>query len=183
MFTGGFLAILNNFDVYIPTLIWPTASQVCAILVENQPARHKWPMRSPDTHTFFADTLKVRNKSAYNPSMLRMCERGGISLVRAHGKRIWEHECYCRERALAGTRDWTTIRQSFDTIGKMLGCCPAAWIQRVCYLMGTTYSPCSVFRRGPCMDILFCMELRAIYIGCVGAIQYYHRNCKRKWNG
>ena len=28
MFTGGVFAILNNFDVYIPTLIGPTVSQV-----------------------------------------------------------------------------------------------------------------------------------------------------------
>ena len=181
-FTGGVLATLNHFDVYIPTLIGPTASQVRVILVENQPARQKWPMRSPHTHTFFAHTLKVRYKSAYHPSMLRMCERVNISLVRADWKQIWEHECSRRERALAGTGDWTTIGQSFDTIGKMLGCCPAAWIQRVCYLMGTTYSPCSVFRRGPCVYILFCMELGAIYIGCVGAIQYYHRHRKRNWN-
>ena len=138
-------------------------------------------MRSLDTHTFFAHTLKVCYKSAYHLSMLRMCERVNISLVRADWKRIWEHQCSRRERALAGTRDWTAIGQSFDTVGKMLGCCPIAWIQRVCYLMGTTYSPCSVFRRGPCVYILFPMELGAIYIGCVGAIQYYHRHRKHKW--
>ena len=104
--------------------------------------------------------------------MLRMCERVNISLVRADWKRIWEHERSRKERALAGTRDWTTIGQSLDTIRKMLGCCPTAWIQRVCYLMGTTYSPLCVFRRGPCVYIRFCMELGAIYIGCLGAIQY-----------
>ena len=139
MFTGGVPAILNDSNVYIRTLIGPTASQVRVILVENQPAQHKWPMRSPDTHTFFAHTLKVRYRSAYHPSMLRMCERVNISLVRADWKRVWEHKCSRKERALAGTREWTTIGQSFDTIGKMLGCCPTAWIQRVCYLMHMTY--------------------------------------------
>ena len=118
MFTGGPLAILNNFYVYTPSLIGPTASQVCVILVENQPARHKWPMRSRDTHTFLAHTLKVRYKSAYHPSMLHMRERVNVSLVRADWKPVWEHECSCRERALAGTRDWTTIGQSFATIEK-----------------------------------------------------------------
>ena len=119
-----YLPILNDFDVYIPTLIGPTASQVRVMLVENQPARHRCPLRSPDTHTFFAHTLQVRYKSAYHPSMLRMCERVNISLVRADWKRIWEHERSRKERALASTRDWTTIGQSLDTIRRMLGCCP-----------------------------------------------------------
>ena len=83
MFTACVLAILNDSDVYIRTLIGPTASQVRVILIENQPARHKWPMRSPDTYTFLAHTLKVRYKSAYHPSILRMCERVNILLVRA----------------------------------------------------------------------------------------------------
>ena len=48
--------------------------------------------------------------------------------------------------------------------------------------MGTTYSPCSVFCRGPCVYILFCMKLGAIYVGCIGALQYYHRHRKHKWN-
>ena len=40
MFPGGVLAILTDFDVYMPTLIGSAASPVRVILVENQPARH-----------------------------------------------------------------------------------------------------------------------------------------------
>ena len=182
IFHGGAIACVEKFDLFYPTMVGPTDHQVRIILVENKPAKMLWPILSPDAHTFLAHTLKTRYDSAYHPSLLRICERMNISLVRADWKNMWKHECDLRARALDGVRNWDAVGHSFDRVGKILGCCPATWVQRVCYLMGATYSPCSVFCRGPCVYILFCMELGAIYIGCAGAIQYFHRHRKRKWN-
>ena len=143
-------------------MVGPTDHQVRIILVENLPAKTLRPILSPDAHMFLAHTLKARYDSAYHPSLLRICARMNISLVRADWKQMWKHECNLRARALDGVRNWDAVGHSFDRIGKMLGCWPATCVQRVCYLMGGTYSPRSVFRRGPCVYILFCMELGAI---------------------
>ena len=83
IFHGSAIACVEKFDLFYPTMVGPTDHQVRIILVENQPTKMLWPILSPDAHTILAHTLKTRCDSAYHPSLLRICERMNISLVRA----------------------------------------------------------------------------------------------------
>ena len=116
------------------------------------------------THSINADTAPTR-----------------VRALHCDWRSTWEQECEIRKTEFAKRNpDWDRVVATYERVGALLGICPLQWIHTLLHYRGSLEMPCGLMDEVPCVYIVFCAELKAIYVGSRGASHYHTRRWDKK---